>query len=688
MTSPTDTFDELRAVREALRHTWHAFYARFGNLREAQRLAVAPVLAGHDTLVGAPTASGKTEALMAPLAQRLLSRRDAPAGQARLLVISPTRALCNDLHRRIEPPLRQCKLKVGVRTGDHSLNITRDAPPVVITTPESLDSMLSRWPAALRSVEALLLDEIHLLDGSARGDQLRVLLERLERICHTRPQRCAASATLPHADEIARRYLRAPELILVGGAGRGLDARLVHTPELADASTDIAETFLSGESRKILVFANARAQVEALVACLSAHPRLAGRIFAHHGSLSRSVRLRTERRFLDAPAAICVATMTLELGIDIGDVDRVVLVGPPPNVGALVQRVGRANRRGSVAHVTCLASDDFEALRLEHLLVCADEGRLFEDPVPFRPSVLAQQAISLLFQSRNKWIGAEVLHQRLPETIQSTYSPHDLLDLLQAMCTAGYLTPLNGQRFAAGDRAQKMYEHGLMHANIDDTPEIEVFDETTGELLGRVALSRKQRESLGDGQELGLSLAGRRREVVRITQDQVFVDSAQGEAPSAFFARQSPRYAFGLARDLAAFLGIGHHELRVERWTKGARLGHFLGTRWGLLLDGILRERGLATRPGNAFFHILKRDPELKDGFDDAERLERDARAFIARESERLARRLDIGPFYNGLPPNLLRSWLDEALAPAEFARHLAQCEWVEGPIFPLSPED
>ncbi|RAL22939.1 hypothetical protein DL240_08590 [Lujinxingia litoralis] len=686
MTFADDTVEQLRQARAALPHTWHAFYARFGNLRPAQRQAVAPVVAGRDTLVGAPTASGKTEALMAPLAQRLLSRRNAPDGQVRLLVISPTRALCNDLLRRIEPPLRRCHLRAAVRTGDHSLDITRNAPPVVITTPESLDSMLSRWPAALRSVEALLLDEIHLLDGSARGDQLRVLLHRLERICHTRPQRCAASATLPHAATLAGRYLTDADLILADSAGRGVDARLVHTPELADAATDIADTFLSGESRKILVFANARAQVESLVACLAGHPRLAGRVFAHHGSLSRSVRLRTERRFLDAPAAICVATMTLELGIDIGDVDRVVLVGPPPDVGSLVQRVGRANRRGQVAHVTCLAAGDFEALRLEHLLARADDGRLFDDPVPFRPSVLAQQAISLLFQSRHKWIGAEVLHQRLPPDLAQYFRAHDLLELLQKMSDVGYLTPLNGQRFAAGERALKMYDHGLMHANIDDTPEIEVFDESTGELLGRVALSRKQRESIQGGGEVGLSLAGRRREVVRVTQDQVFVDSAQGEAPSAFFARQAPRYAFELARDLAAFLGIGHHELRVERWKSGPMVGHFLGTRWGLLFEGILRDRSLAARPGNAFFQTLKREPRNSDGLDDFERLERDARAFIARESERLARRLDIGPFVDALPPSMLRTWLDEALDPAGFAHNLSQCAWTEGPILPLPP--
>lgn len=670
-------------IRSDLSHTWHAFYARFGRLRRVQLRAVDPILAGHNTLVGAATASGKTEAVVAPLVERFLDAHPAEARGLRILLIAPTRALCNDLHRRLLPPLRACRIDVAIRTSDHRTEIDDEAPPIVITTPESFDSLLARRPAHLRDIEAIVLDELHLLDGTARGDQLRCLLSRHRRIARQAPQLCAASATIADADDIARRFLGDdPHLVIIDDDERVIDAAIEIAPDPEIAAAVIDELFGVDGARKILVFTNARAQVEQLVAHLREKPTLAGRVFAHHGSLSRSVRLRTEKQFLDSPSGICVATMTLELGIDIGDIDRAILVGAPPNVGSLLQRAGRSNRRGQVARLTCLATGDFENHRFEHLLSCAGEGRLFPDPLPFRPTVIAQQALSLLFQNPSNWVDASAIHRRLPDSVAARWHEADVESILVEMAVNDYLHPMQHKRFAPGDRARKVYRYGLMHANFADTPELEVYDESTGELLGRVALNYSQQDRLEQGESLGIALGGRRREIVRQDDDQIFVESVDGQAHSAFLARQPPRYSRTLARHLAAHLGYEPREIRFhQRHDQSWLLGHFLGTRWSLLLEFVLRKQNLLKRSANAFFAPLKRPPSDEDPLSDSGLILEHARSLIAEDTRRLSRQLGAGPFLDEVPLPLMRDWLDDALQPEEFATFLARCQWIESPL-------
>lgn len=671
-------------IRAALPHSWHAFYGRFGRLRSVQSRSVDPILAGRNTLVCAATASGKTEAVIAPLVERLLREKSAPNG-LRLLLIAPTRALCNDLHRRLLPPLRACRLELAIRTSDHRTKIDDKAPPIVITTPESFDSLLARHPRQLRDIEAIVLDEIHLLDGTSRGDQLRCLLSRHDRVAHASPQICAASATVADSDEIARRFLGDDHhLVVVDDEARVLDAAIKIAPDPEIAADVIDALFGADDARKILVFTNARAQVEQLVAQLNEKPTLSGRVFAHHGSLSRSVRLRTEKQFLDSPSGICVATMTLELGIDIGDIDRAVLVGAPPSVGSLLQRAGRSNRRGQVARLTCLATGGFELHRFEHLLNCAGEGHLFPAPLPFRPSVIAQQALSLLFQNPSNWVNAAAVHARLPKPLAQRWPETDVESILIEMAVRDYLHPMQNERFAPGERARKMFRYGLMHANFADTPQLEVYDESTGELLGRVALNHHQQDKLSQGKSLGIALGGQRREIVRQTDDQIFVESVDGRAHSAFLARQAPRYSHALARHLATHLGYGPRELRFHRrQDQNWLMGHFLGTRWALLLEFVLRQQGLLQRSANAFFAPLKRAPRESDPFDDAGILFERARTLIVNDTRRLSQTLGAGPFLDCVPLPLLRDWLDEALQPEAFAHFLASCQWIDAPLHP-----
>ncbi len=606
-------------------------------------------------MVCAPTAGGKTEAVVAPLAERVLSSR---ADGCRLLVICPTRALVNDLHRRLRAPVEAARLRIGRKTADASFDYARP-PDLVVTTPESIDSMLARRPRILRGVSALMLDELHLLDGTVRGDHLRCLLERLERVAATRPQRCAASATVPDVAELAARYLSADAVCVEAKAARRvITGRLEHAATLGQAAA-IVRGALETAGRKLLVFANSRSQVEELSALLAANPVLRPRVFAHHGSLAKAERVRVERGFLDAASGVCVATMTLELGIDIGDVDLVVLVAPPPDVSSLLQRIGRGNRRGDSSRVLGLYSDAFERRRFEHLLRCGADERLFTDPVAFRPNVIAQQALGLAFQNPKGWIDAKVAHSRLPADVGAEWTQGDVEAVLGQLEKVGDLRPIAGGRRVIDEPARERFDRGRVHSLIQDAHETEVVDAVTGRSIGRARFGKQEREAFERG-EVSMALGGQRRDVTRVREDKVYVTSTDAVDTARFISRQAPRYSAGLATDLARSLGFERHEMRLhpigdDEW----RLAHFLGTVWGRLLGVLLHRRGLGKARSGPFFAILERAPPadvLASGT--PEELRKLAGAILDAQRKRFARLLGAGAMTESVPPELMTRWI------------------------------
>ena len=370
-----------------------AFFGSFYELREIQRRAVPPIRSGRNVLVASATASGKTEAILAPLIARALEEAPEGVPRIRALLIAPTRALVNDLTARIEGPINRLGITCGRQTSDH-----RDkgkTPFVLVTTPESFDSMLvrdARLQAGrmvehlLAGVMAVFVDEAHLFDGTARGDQLMWLLGRLRRLRRLNVERatsvqplalhlCAGSATVSDPEGLAGRLLGTEaEVVRVEGTREvevfgppdasgwfplepsmevaTLRDRLAPVPsaEFAEeAGRRIWQALSSdgGSMRKALVFVPTRQLCDTFSAHLSGvlPRRRALTVFAHHGSLSRNRRERAERGYASARDAVLVATTTLEVGVDIGDVDLVALVGAPPDTRSLLQRIGRAGRR-------------------------------------------------------------------------------------------------------------------------------------------------------------------------------------------------------------------------------------------------------------------------------------------------------------------------------------------------------
>lgn len=661
---------ESRA-RRTIPRSWHAFFGRFGGLTEAQARAIEPVAQGHSLVLSAPTASGKTEALVGPLIHRLSDPKDNPPGP-RILVICPTRALCNDMHRRIHRPVAKCRWQAAIKTGDSPNLPDAKRPQIVITTPESVDSLLSRKPQRLRSVDALILDELHLLDGDPRGDQLQMLITRLRAIGGDL-QVLAASATAADADRLAHHYCGDQALTVraAGGRDRQIELRLVEAFELSDAADLIRDELDRHKGAKLLVFANRRAEVEWLAAALRDR-----QAFAHHGSLSRAQRLAAEKGFLNAPSGVCIATMTLELGVDIGDVDRVVLLNPPPNVASFTQRIGRANRRGTTICATGLYSSPFDRQRFEHLLDCARAGRLFPEPLPFRPAIIAQQALSLAFQNRHGWIAASVLHNRLPPGARNLWRRPDCQATLRKMQSEGYLHADSQGRFVPDEPAIQDHRYGRIHAHIADSGEVQVVDEATGRALGTARWTDDDYGRAQSGAE-GLLLAGQNRRVTRVRNRQVFVEAGDDPEDAQFLSRSGPRYSFELAQDLAAhlaipadllpFIPIGDNEWRVD---------HYAGTLWSRLLACALRHRHFTVTKISPFtLECRLRRAKLPATIGASESIETAVRDWLTEEKgfRQLLKPLQIGPWKRFVPDDLLSRWVVASLRPDAFA------DWAAG---------
>ncbi len=651
-------------LRGQLPHTWHAFLGRFGGVTEIQAAAVEPLLAGRSALLCAPTASGKTEALMAPLVERLI-QADRHLSGMRLLVVCPTRALCNDLERRIARPLKRCGWESDIKTGDSPRlrGGEKGPPPVVVTTPESLDSMLARRPKVLRHVGAIVLDEVHLLDGEARGDQLQMLVQRLRKVAPGL-QVCGASATAAQSSRLAQSYCGEAAVVIEveSKRDRQIDLELVQTPGVDAAVAVIEEAARAQRSAKWLVFANRRDEVEYMAANLSGLP-----VFAHHGSLSRSERLRVEDRFLKAPRGICVATMTLELGVDIGDVDRVVCLNPPPNVASFSQRIGRGNRRDDRIKVLGLYSSSFDRARFEHLAACARQGRWFSERVAFRPGVIAQQAVSLMHQNRGGWISSGALHKRLPLEVRREWSVGECEAILEAMEEKDYLYSDSKGRYVADEEGVRDFERGQMHSHISAGGEVEIVDEATGRTLGR---------AFPDGED-GLLLGGRRREVTRVRDKQVFVETVDDDQEPRFMSRMGPRYTYALAQDLARFLGFSPRVMRMHPAGRGRwDMEHFAGTLWGQCLAMVMREKGFKVKRIKAFtLECRWSKGGLPTSLGSEEEIEAALRRSLEEGYRRFLGRLDGGPWSRFVPVEQLHRWVVACLDMEKFAEEMARFE-------------
>jgi ATP-dependent Lhr-like helicase len=361
------------------------FRGRFGAPTEIQRRGWPLVAGGGHVLLSAPTGTGKTLAAFLPLLGRLLTDPAGAGGPGVLgLYVAPLKALVNDTARTLEAHLRELAghfpgdrpaPRVAVRTGDTSAALRRalrESPPaVLLTTPESLAVLLSQ-PALqelFRPLRWAVVDEVHALASAKRGADLALSLERLTALAAGPVQRVGLSATATPLDDAAR-YLAGvgqPCAVAHAEAGTGLELTLspVDAGRFLAALVERILPELEG-NRSTLVFTNTRRLAEQLAWALRRNlPGREDQIAAHHSSLSARRRGEVEEAFKAGRLRAVVSSTSLELGIDVGPVDLVVLVHPPGDVVRLLQRVGRAGhgprriRRGLV--LTANAAELLEA---------------------------------------------------------------------------------------------------------------------------------------------------------------------------------------------------------------------------------------------------------------------------------------------------------------------------------------
>ncbi len=655
------------SLRKILPRSYGAFLGRFERPTPIQSEAIPAILEGHDVLLCAPTASGKTEAYGAPCAELLMAEADKDAPELpRWLLVSPTRALANDLTRRLEAGMNNVGLGLGRYTGEHKERSKNRWPQALVVTPESLDSLLARRPHVLAQVRRVVVDEIHVLDNSVRGDQLRILLHRLDQAAENKVQRIAASATVDHAKELANRYLQNPKICVAEGdrkvkarsfAGTSKKAVAAHLKILAKAGL-----------RKILIFVPSRRDVDELSLGLTGQAPFGDRIYAHHGSLSQAVRERTERQFHDAPAAVAVATTTLELGIDIGSVDYVLLSSPPASVPSLMQRIGRGGRRGGFIRFGYAWRDSGEELRFKVMAKAGIRGEYLETPYGFRASVLVQQAVSLA--GGQGYVNVERLHGILPPALAEMIESQELAALLHTMVERDWLEPGRSGRYVLTEGIEERYERGTLHSNLADTASVDLVDRLTGDVVGQLAG--------GGGARPGrMAIGGTGRKVIRDDGNRILTDASGTGQGVRYAAKGSPLTSFSLGRAIAEELGAEPNGMLVVRGEGSLRVIHGLGSLGGIMLAALLGEQGmlLPGSPPTAISLALPAHPEpwSNPGADFL-------REFLRRHKARLVRLAAMGPHHSMLPDSLAEPALEEASGLMQVADFFEKAHW-QGPV-------
>jgi ATP-dependent Lhr-like helicase len=409
------------------------FVRRFGTPTEPQEQGWPHILAGHTTLISAPTGSGKTLAAFLACIDRLV--RKALAGElcdrTEVLYVSPLKALSNDIQKNLEVPLSEIlhmagergilmpEIRTAVRTGDTLMPerraMLKRPPHILVTTPESLYILLTAESSRkiLRDVETVIVDEIHAVADDKRGAHLALSLERLNVLTHRCPVRIGLSATQKPIEQVAH-FLTGngrPDPVIVNiGHKRTLDLAVevppsplgaIATNEMWDELYDrLAE--LVEQHRSTLVFVNTRRLSERLSHHLA--ERLGDEnVAAHHGSLSRRLRLAAEKKLKEGQIKVLVATASLELGIDIGTVDLVAQISSPRAIAVALQRVGRSGHwRGAVPKGRLFATTRDELLECAALVRAIRQGDLDRLMIPEAPlDILAQQIVAMCAAAGN-----------------------------------------------------------------------------------------------------------------------------------------------------------------------------------------------------------------------------------------------------------------------------------------------
>lgn len=572
-------------------------------LRDIQERAIPLVLDGeHDVILAAATAGGKTEAAFLPI----LSALEGEAGGGiRVLCVSPLKALINDQFERLEQMGSELDVAVHRWHGDvghhHKRKVLKTPSGVLIITPESLEAMLilrgHRVPGLFRVLDYVVVDELHTFLDTERGRQLQSLLHRVELATRRRTPRIALSATLGDMGAAAEflRPGRGKDVHVLVSAERGQELRLqvrgsrltppgVHDEHAGDpvgVSRHLFETLRGGHH---LIFANTRSQVEEYADRLRRYceqARVPQEFWPHHGSLSRDLREHAESALKDhSRPTTLIATTTLELGIDVGAIESVAQIGPPPSVAGLRQRLGRSGRGGEAAILRVYvleprvraetAPTDAIHVQLVRTLAMIQLllDRWYEPPEvkKLHLSTLVQQTLSLVAQHGGVRAG-DAFRALCRSGPFSQVDASRYAELLYCLGDADLLTQTHDGELVLGLEGERLVEHYDFFAAFTSSEEYRLVAQ--GKELGTLPIANPVTvDSL-------LIFGGRRWRIVALDDQRKVIDvipARGGRVPS--FVGQGAALVHDqvrrrmveayLSEDVPGFLNAGARELLEE----------------------------------------------------------------------------------------------------------------------------
>lgn len=430
-------------------------------LRPLQEATIEPLLRGEHAILLAPTAGGKTEAAAFPVFSRMLGENWQGLS---VLYICPIKALLNNLESRLSYYGNLLGRSLALWHGDVSpsrkAKIVADPPDILLTTPESLEVMLvSRridHQHLFGDLKCVVVDEVHAFAGDDRGWHLLYLLERLSRLAGRELQRLGLSATVGNPDELCdwlAKGCESPRVVINPPADTGIhpEIEIDWVGNLNNAAIVISRLH-RGEKR--LIFCDSRARVEELAMLLRS---MGVNTFVSHSCLSLEERTAAEEAFSQGDNCVIVATSTLELGIDVGDLDRVIQIDAPATVSSFLQRIGRTGRRaGTSRNCLFLATKKDAFLQAAALMQLWSEGYVEPiEPPPLPLHIFAQQIMALALQEDGigaadwpAWLG------RMPGLKE--YSQDKLNSLIQYMVEIGILHSDQGL-MSIGDSGERHF---------------------------------------------------------------------------------------------------------------------------------------------------------------------------------------------------------------------------------------
>lgn len=571
----------------------------------AQAAAWPAIKAGRHTLVAAPTGSGKTLTAFLSALDDLLRRGLQEGGlpdETTVVYVSPLKALSNDIHINLDAPLAgirdqlaelglpDVEIRTAVRTGDtptgERTRHFRKPPHVLVTTPESLYVLLGSESgrAMLATVRSVIVDEIHAVAASKRGSHLALSLERLQALCERPLVRIGLSATQKPIDAVARFLVGTDdsgqsnpcEIIDIGySRQRDLALELPPTPLGAVMSNDQWEQVydrvadLVRVHRTTLVFVNTRRMAERAARHLG--ERLGKQaVAAHHGSLAREARLEAEQKLKRGQLQVLVATASLELGLDIGEVDLVCQLGSPRSIATFLQRAGRSGHSvGGTPKARLFPQSRDELIECAALLDCIRRGELDALRIPVAPlDVLAQQIVAET--AAREWDEDalyDCLRRAAPYATLRREQYADMVKMLAEGFTtrrgarAGYLhrDAVNRRlRERKGARMTALMSGGT----IPDTGDYAVILEPDAHNIGTVNEDFAVESLAGDVFQLGNASY----RILRVEPGRVRVEDAQGQPPNIpFWLGEAPGRTDELSRgvsrlreEVAQAIGMGN----------------------------------------------------------------------------------------------------------------------------------